>query len=78
MNANDKTSWLAGLISGWGIKEVWAKIIAGAIIGALGAAGFLTSCTQQQLQDTGRFIHDAYHAATDEPCVFERVEQEGK
>lgn len=43
----EKASWLAGLLSGWGVKESWAKIIAGAIIGALCAAGVLTldGCT---------------------------------
>lgn len=40
MNDNkERTSWLAGLLRGWGIKESWAKIIAGAIMGALCAAG---------------------------------------
>ncbi len=77
MNTNEKTSWLVGLLSGWGIKESWAKIIAGALIGALGAAGILTSCTQQ-LQDTGLFLHAAYNAVTDEPCAFEQVQQEEK
>ncbi len=38
----EKANWLAGLLSGWGIKESWAKIIAGALIGALAAAGILT------------------------------------
>ncbi len=42
MNNKEKASWLAGLLSGWGIKESWAKIIAGAVIGALCAAGVLT------------------------------------
>ncbi len=46
MNTDNKTSWLAGLLSGWGIKESWAKIIAGSIAGALAATGFLTSCTE--------------------------------
>ncbi len=45
-NNNDtKQSWLAGLLTGWGIKESWAKIIAGAVIGALAAAGVLTTQT---------------------------------
>ncbi len=42
MNTNNKTGWLAGLLSGWGIRESWAKMIAGAIAGALAASGFLT------------------------------------
>lgn len=48
----EKTSWLAGLLSGWGIKESWAKIIAGAIIGALAAMGALTQtgCTASYSQ----------------------------
>ena len=33
--------WLTGLLTGWGIKESWAKLIASAIIGACAAAGFL-------------------------------------
>lgn len=38
----DRANWLTGLLTGWGIKESWAKIIAGAVIGALAAAGVLT------------------------------------
>lgn len=37
------TSFLTGLLTGWGIKESWAKIIAGAVLGALAAAGILTT-----------------------------------
>lgn len=44
MNTNhDKVSWLAGLLSGWGIRESWAKIIAGALIGAASAIGIFVS-----------------------------------
>lgn len=39
----EKAKWLTGLLTGWGISESWAKIIAGAIIGALIAAGALTA-----------------------------------
>ena len=35
----EQHKWLAGLLTGWGIKESWAKLIAGAIIGACAAAG---------------------------------------
>lgn len=46
MNTDEKVSWLESLLSGWGVKQSWAKIIAGAVIGALAAAGLLTSgCT---------------------------------
>lgn len=49
MNSENKNkeqyTFLISLMKGWGIKESWAKIIAGMIIGGLVAAGFLTSCT---------------------------------
>lgn len=34
-------TWLTGLLTGWGVKESWAKVLAGAVIGALVAAGVL-------------------------------------
>ena len=34
-------TWLTGLLTGWGLRESWAKLIAGAIVGALVAAGVL-------------------------------------
>ena len=37
----EKVSWLTGLLTGWGVRESWAKIIAGAIVGALVCAGVL-------------------------------------
>lgn len=43
-NKQEKFNWLKSLLTGWGIKEIWAKIIAGAIIGAI-AAYSMTSCT---------------------------------
>ena len=46
----EKYSWLAGLLTGWGIKESWAKVLAGAVIGALVAAGVLTGCTASYTQ----------------------------
>lgn len=75
----EKHSWLTGILTGWGIKESWAKIIAGAIIGAAIAAGVITTtgCTNtgkitpeqvQQAQTTASLLHEAYHAATGEPC----------
>ena len=47
MNNRDKYTWLTSLLTGWGVKESWAKVLAGAIIGALVAAGVLaaSSCT---------------------------------
>ena len=39
----EKFNWLKSLLTGWGIKESWAKVIAGAIIGAI-AAYTMTSC----------------------------------
>lgn len=46
----EKYSWLAGLLTGWGVKESWAKVLAGAVIGALVAAGVLTGCTATYTQ----------------------------
>ena len=38
---NTQHNWLTSLLTGGGIKESWAKLIAGAIIGACAAAGLL-------------------------------------
>ena len=38
---NSHHSWLTGILTGWGIRESWAKLIAGAVIGALAAAGLM-------------------------------------
>lgn len=54
MNNEKKAySWLTGLLTGWGIKESWAKVLAGAIIGAAVAAGVLTldGCTVEYTQN---------------------------
>lgn len=45
MKNEQKFNFLKSLLSGWGLSESWAKLIAGAIIGALCACGFLSSCT---------------------------------
>lgn len=47
-----KLNWLTGLLTGWGIKESWAKLIAGAVLGALAALGVLSqsSCTASYTQ----------------------------
>ena len=53
----DKTknahTWLTGLLTGWGIRESWAKILAGAIIGAAIAAGVFTlpGCSVEYTQN---------------------------
>ena len=38
----NNNGWLASFLAGFGVPANWAKIIAGAIIGALAAAGVLT------------------------------------
>lgn len=55
----EKAGWLTSLLTGWGIKESLAKIIAGAIIGALAAAGVLTAtgCTTSLTRDADGGIH---------------------
>ena len=60
MSNKTKYTWLTGLLTGWGIKESWAKILAGAIIGGAVAAGVLTldSCTVSYSQtDDGIRYH---------------------
>lgn len=39
--------WLTGVLTGWGVKECWAKVLAGAVIGALAAMAALSQsgCT---------------------------------
>lgn len=40
---NEKISWLTGLLTGWGIRESWAKMIAGAIVGVAVSLGIFAS-----------------------------------
>lgn len=40
--AEKAAGFFSGLLTGWGVKAVWAKVIVGAVMGALAAAGFLT------------------------------------
>lgn len=41
----EKFNFIKSLLTGWGLSESWAKLLAGAIIGGLCACGFLSSCT---------------------------------
>lgn len=82
---NEKVNWLAGLLTGWGIRESWAKIIAGAIIGALAAAGLLTATGCQlspsQMSDVRAYAkagHFIFHRLTGQDCVFVLPVGEGK
>ena len=53
MKQVEKTNnWLTGLLTGWGMRAVWAKLLAGAIIGALCATGILSldSCSTSYRQ----------------------------
>lgn len=65
----ERANWLAGLLTGWGMKESWAKVIAGAIIGALAAVGVLTldGCTPVQVKQAA-CIHEVYHVLTGTEC----------
>ena len=65
-----KFSWLTGLLTGWGIKESWAKIIAGAIIGALAAVGLLTqsSSTASYTQSASGDIAATVTLVEPQPC----------
>lgn len=39
--AEKAAGFFSGLLTGWGVKAVWAKVIVGAVMGALAAAGIL-------------------------------------
>ena len=82
----EKHSWLTGILTGWGIKESWAKIIAGAIIGSAIAAGVITStgCTAarnltpdqiQRGKAVAALLHEAAHTATGTQCRIIPVEE---
>ncbi len=66
----EKHSWLTGLLTGWGIKESWAKIIAGMLIGALAACGLLSSCTAGYTQSARGDI--AVHVSVIEPNHYRK------
>lgn len=79
MNKTKEThSWLAGLLTGWGIKEAWAKLIAGAVVGALAAAGLLTSCEQVKriTPEQVQRWHKAAHVATGTECKYSIIQVE--
>lgn len=65
----DKYTWLTSLLTGWGIKESWAKVLAGAIIGALCAAGVLsmTGCSNVTPVQV-HAAHELYHVMTGTEC----------
>ena len=75
-NAKETHGWLTGLLAGWGIKESWAKLIAGAVVGALAAAGLLTSCEQVQriTPEQVQRWHKAAHVATGTECGYSVIQ----
>lgn len=66
----ERQTWLAGLLRGWGVKEVWAKVLAGALLGILGALGVLgnTSCSSDSAVKAAR-LHELYHTLSGQPCI---------
>jgi len=50
--AKKAAGWLSGLLSGWGVPANWARLVSGAIIGALAtlAAMYGTGCTASYSQ----------------------------
>lgn len=69
MNNKEKYTWLTSLLTGWGVKESWAKVLAGAIIGGLVAAGVLSvsSCSNVTPGQV-MYAHDVYHVLTGTEC----------
>lgn len=41
--AEKAVGFFSGLLTGWGLREVWAKVIVGAVMGALTAVGIFNS-----------------------------------
>lgn len=52
--AEKASGFLSGLLTGWGLPANWARIIAGAVIGAIAAyfAATSTGCTFSQTKST--------------------------
>lgn len=75
MSNKDKYTWLTSLLTGWGVKESWAKVLAGAIIGALVAAGVLTVSSCNAVTPTQvHAAHVMYHAVTGTQCKLAQPE----
>lgn len=75
MSNKDKYTWLTSLLTGWGVKESWAKVLAGAIIGALVAAGALTVSSCNTVTPTHvHAAHVMYHAVTGTQCKLAQPE----
>lgn len=53
------------------MKEVWAKVLAGALLGILGALGVLgsTSCSADTASKAVR-LHELYHTLSGQPCIL--------
>ena len=53
------------------MKEVWAKVLAGALLGILGALGVLgsTSCSADSAAKAVR-LHELYHTLSGRPCIL--------
>ncbi|MBR4107393.1 MAG: hypothetical protein IKK45_01730 [Akkermansia sp.] len=68
----EKAGWLVSLLTGWGIRESWAKIIAGAVIGALCAAGAFCTASCEGLREMSpeqlQVLHYSYHRLTGQAC----------
>ena len=53
-NKDKAVSWLASLLTGWGIKESWAQYIAAAVVGAVAAGAGDAACAGQRRDDQSR------------------------
>lgn len=67
----EKETWLEGMLRGWGIREVWAKVLAGAILGAMTALGVLgsASCSAGSAAKAA-YVHGVIHRITGTPCCM--------
>lgn len=68
--AKNAHTWLTGLLTGWGLRESWAKLVAGAVIGALVAAGVLqlTGCSVDYRQNAEGIRYSATVVPVERGC----------
>ncbi len=73
----EAAGFLMGLLTGWGLPQTWAKVITGAVIGALAALGVMSqsSCSSMP-RITPEQASSAWRAGSEIMKIF--VDKEGK
>ncbi len=73
----EAAGFLTGLLTGWGVPATWAKVITGAVIGALATLGVMsqTSCSSMP-HITPEQAYNAWRTSSGIVELF--VDKEGK